>query len=80
MAVRRRATIATVSALVVLGGLFASAAPASALPRQCGRLYQVADIHWGYAEAEYAVGDYAAYDAWMNVYDHDVANIIASGC
>jgi hypothetical protein len=80
MAIRHRAIVGAVSALVVIGGLLAGAAPANALPRQCDRLYRVADTHWGYAEAEYAVGDYAAYDAWMNVYDHDVANIIASGC
>ena len=81
MHLRHRITAGAGAALLLTGGaLLAGAAPASALPKQCDRLYNIADTHWLYAEASYAVGDYAAYDHWMNVYDLDLANIIASGC
>ena len=80
MGLHRRAAVGAACAALVIGGIVGTAPAASALPKQCNRLYRIADTHWGYAEALYSVGDYAGYDHWMNVYDHDVANIIASGC
>ncbi len=80
MALRQRAVVGAVSASIAVGALVLGASPASALPRQCDRLCRIADTHWLYAEASYAVGDWAGYTYWMHVYDHDMANVVASGC
>jgi hypothetical protein len=57
-----------------------SASPASALPRACDTIGHRADVYFGYAQAEYAVGDTAAGDRWMTAYYGQIGFLIAYGC
>jgi hypothetical protein len=39
-----------------------------------------ADVYFGYAQAEYAVGDQAEGDRWMTAYYGQIGFLIAYGC
>jgi hypothetical protein len=80
-AARRRAVVRVVSALlVVVGTVMISAAPASARPRNCDAMWHTADLYWGYANAEFGVGDIQEGNRWLNAYFAQVKRIDSGGC
>jgi hypothetical protein len=79
--IRRRTIARMVSVLaLVAGAAVISVSPASALPRACDAIGQRADLYFGYAQAEYAVGDLAAGDRWMRAYYGQIGFLVAYGC
>ena len=78
---RRRTVARMISVLaLVAGAAMISVSPASALPRACDAIGQRADLYFGYAQAEYAVGDLAAGDRWMRAYYGQIGLLVAYGC
>lgn len=78
---RRRTVARLVAVLALLGGAAVlGAAPANALPRACDTIGHQADVYFGYAQAEYAVGDLAAGDRWMRAYYGQIGLLVAFGC
>jgi hypothetical protein len=78
----RRRTIARIASVLALvaGAAMISVSPASALPRACDSIGQRADLYYGYAQAEYGVGDLAEGDRWMRAYYGQVGLLVAYGC
>ena len=79
--IRRRTVARMASVLALVGGVaMISVSPASALPRACDTIGHRADVYYGYAQAEYAVGDLAEGDRWMRAYLGQVGLLVAYGC
>jgi hypothetical protein len=78
----RRKTVARTASVVVLvaGVAMIGVSPANALPRACDIIAQRADVYFGYAQAEYGVGDTAEGDRWMRAYYGQVGLLLAYGC
>lgn len=78
---RRRAVARVVCALLVVAGTAVISAPeANARPRNCNVMYDTLDRYWGYANAEFAVGDYDEGNRWLNAYYALSRRISEVGC
>ena len=62
----RSVGFASVSIIALVAGTAViNVSPAGALPRACDTIGRRADLYFGYAQVEYAVGDLAEGDRWM---------------
>jgi hypothetical protein len=77
----RRTVARVVSVLaLVAGAAMINVAPAGALPRACDTIGHRADVYFGYAQAEYTVGDVPEGDRWMTAYYGQIGLLVAYGC
>jgi hypothetical protein len=77
----RRVVARVVCALLLVAGTAMISAPqADARPRNCGAMLNTADLYWGYANAEFAVGDIQEGNRWLNAYNTLVRRINDAGC